>query len=600
VADDPEKEWYANYHKEYFRRLGKSFTDRDYQRVSDEMALEPEWQAPTSDTKASQLPPELQNTYKAAVDEATYSKNIKTGAKTRYSDEQIAQRMKGITKAADFHISQHVLGNTGKVEESNLSASENLTPMAKKPKKPMVNEDGVPVMSAQEMIDLLPPEEVAKRQRQDARTDKKLAGITPAQLAQEKKRRLNPSSADYEKILSDVREAGGSYTIGPNKYYPEGTSYQGTTSTKDVDMASKKGKKGKASGAGQNMTPAVEAVVNRVEDATPEATTEDAPAKTKSSRTRTPAQQAARTQRERAKREASKEKTDAPSDPPSAPSDAVTSEIAETPSTPASKPNMFGTYAEQKAANPVAPLETTPTRRDPSSSKTPPSTLPPSIFGTIKEQREGTAPKPVAEIGYPHTDVPYGGRPDPAAWAHLDGEPEPQLFDHEKETVNDGAQSTVLPPRLRERIGHFSQGAKNWAQAMVKSSAPQASPQQALQPPTASAPQASAPQASAPQASPYPAPSRQNASEPSMSGADNSVNKGAYAGGNINNATGATVGNTHTQKISGGYGPVTATTSGRATSSGKGGVTASTSGNATSGHPRAQNASRGSRPTNKG
>ena len=106
----------------------------------------------------------------------------------------------------------------------------------------MVNEDGVPVMSAQQMIDLLPPEEVAKRQRQDARTDKKLAGITPAQLAQEKKRRLNPSSADYEKILSDVREAGGSYTIGPNKYYPEGTSYQGTTSTNDVDMASKKGK----------------------------------------------------------------------------------------------------------------------------------------------------------------------------------------------------------------------------------------------------------------------------------------------------------------------------------------------------------------------
>ena len=230
--------------------------------------------------------------------------------------------------------------------------------MAKKPKKPTVNEDGVPVMSAQQMIDLLPPEEVAKRKRQDARTDKKNARITPAQLAQEKKRRLNPSTADYEQILSDVREAGGSYTIGPNKYYPEGTSHQGTTSTKDVDMASKKGKKSKASGAGQNMTPAVEAVVNKVEDSTSEATTDDAPAKTKSSRTRTPAQQAARTQKERAKREASKEKTDAPSDPPSAPSDAVTSEIAETPSTPASKPNMFGTYAEQKAANPVAPLET--------------------------------------------------------------------------------------------------------------------------------------------------------------------------------------------------------------------------------------------------
>lgn len=599
MADDPEKEWYANYHKEYFRRLGKSFTDLDHQRVSDEMALEPEWQAPTSDTKASQLPPELQNTYKAAVDEATYSKNIKTGAKTKYSDEQIAQRMKGITKAADFHISQHVLGNTGKVEESNLPLSENLTPMAKKPKKPMVNEDGVPVMSAQQMIDLLPPEEVAKRQRQDARTDKKLAGITPAQLAQEKKRRLNPSSADYEKILSDVREAGGSYTIGSNKYYPEGTSYQGTTSTKDVDMASKKGKKSKASGAGKNMTPAVEAVVNRVEDATPEATTDDAPAKTKSSRTRTPAQQAARTQRERAKRETSKEKTDESS----APSDAVTSEIAETPSTPASKPNMFGTYAEQKAANPVAPLETTPTRRDPSSSETPPSTMPKSIFGTVAEQQAGTAPKPELAIKPPRTNVSiYGPGPEEGAYEA----PSPQLFDHEKETVNDGEQSTVLPPRLRERISHFGTGAKNWAQAMVKPSAPQqalqppaasASPQaspQTLQPPTASAPQASAP------ASPYSA-------QPSTSGVDNSVNKGAYSAGpmsasNVNTGNSGRIGdeNTHTQKISGGYGPVTATTSGRATSSGKGGVTASTSGNATSGHPRAQNASRGSRPTNKG
>ena len=461
----------------------------------------------------------------------------------------------------------------------------------------MVNEDGVPVMSAQQMIDLLPPEEVAKRQRQDARHQKKLAGITPAQLAQEKKRRLNPSSADYEKILSDVREAGGSYTIGPNKYYPEGTSYQGTTSTKDVDMASKKGKKSKASGAGKNMTPAVEAVVNRVEDATPEATTDDAPAKTKSSRTRTPAQQAARTQRERAKRETSKEKTDASS----APSDAITSEIAETPSTPASKPNMFGTYAEQKAGTASKPESP---EGYPTGNKvlfgTPPATKESSdegIFGSVQSQKDNSAPKPEAAVGYPRTNSSiFGSGPEEGAYEA----PSPQLFDHEKETVNDGEQSTVLPPRLRERMGHFSQGAKNWAQSMLKqsASAPQASPQ-ALQPPTDSAPQDSAPRDSTP-ASPYPAPSRQNAPEPSMSAPDYSVNKGAYAGGNINNATGATVGNTHTQKISGGSGPVTATTSGRATSSGKGGVTASTSGNATSGHPRAQNASRGSRPTNKG
>jgi len=508
--------------------------------------------------------------------------------------------------------------------------------MAKKAKKPKVNEDGVPVMSAQEMIDLLPPDEVAKRKRQDARTDKKNLGITPEQLAKEKKRRLNPSTADYEQILADVREAGGSYKIGPNKYYPEGTSYQGTTTTitKDADMASKKGKKGKASGAGKNMTPAVEAVVGKVSDATADATADATPARTKSSRTRTPEQQAARTARERAAREASKEKADATS----APSDAVTSEIAKTPktslvdtlnqvsvsdmnsislpmakekfteiskktedpSTPALKPNMFGTYAEQKAANPVDPLETTPTRRDPASSSSS-DAMPKSIFGTVAEQKAGTAPKPVAEIGYPRTDVPLFGPSDPKAWEHLNGEPEVKLFDHEKETVNDGEQSTVLPPRLRERMSHFGQGAKNWAQSMVK---PSASAPQALQPPAASAPQTSAPQTSAPQtsapASPYPAPSRQNAPEPPTSGGDYSVNKGAYAGGNINNAVGATVGNTHTQKISGGYGPVTATTSGKATSSGKGGVTASTSGNATSGHPRAQNASRGSRPTNKG
>ena len=488
---------------------------------------------------------------------------------------------------------------SGKVEESNLSASENITPMAKKPKKPMANGDGVPVMSAQQMIDLLPPDEVAKRQRQDARTDKKNARITPAQLAQEKKRRLNPSSKEYEQILSDVREAGGSYTIGPNKHYPEGTSHQGTTSTKDTDMASKKGKKDKkdkASGAGKNMTPAVEAVVNKVEDSTSEATTEDAPAKTKSSRTRTPEQQAARTQRERAKREGSKEKTDAPTSA----SDATTTEIPVTPTDSKDK-SKYGSLDDFDDSPP--------------SSETPPSTMPKSIFGTVAEQKAGTAPKPAAEIGYPHTNVPYGGRPDPAAWSHLDGEPEPQLFDWdkelepqlfdwEKETANDGEQSTVLPPRLRERMGHFSQGAKNWAQAMLKPSAPQAVSPQASQPPTDTTPTDTTPRDTTPRdttpASPYPAPSRQNAPEPSMSAPDYSVNKGAYAGGNINNATGATVGNTHTQKISGGYGPVTATTSGSATSSGKGGVTASTSGNATSGHPRAQNASRGSRPTNKG
>ena len=85
---------------------------------------------------------------------------------------------------------------------------------------------------------------------------------------------------------------------------------------------------------------------------------------------------------------------------------------------------------------------------------------------------------------------------------------------------------------------------------------------------------------------------------------DNSVGKNATVeeGGQISGRDSAgrdfVKGNTHTQKINAGYGPVTATTSGKATSSGKGGVTASTTGTATS-HPRAQNANRGSRPTSK-
>ena len=53
-----------------------------------------------------------------------------------------------------------------------------------------------------------------------------------------------------------------------------------------------------------------------------------------------------------------------------------------------------------------------------------------------------------------------------------------------------------------------------------------------------------------------------------------------------------------TQTITGNGQPITATTSGKATSSGGRGITASTSGTATS-HPRAANASRGARPTNK-
>jgi len=83
---------------------------------------------------------------------------------------------------------------------------------------------------------------------------------------------------------------------------------------------------------------------------------------------------------------------------------------------------------------------------------------------------------------------------------------------------------------------------------------------------------------------------------------DSSVGKGASGGGQISGGDSVrgdqNKGNVHNQRINAGFGPVTATTSGKATSSGKGGVTASTTGTASS-HPRAQNASRGSRPTSR-
>ena len=92
------------------------------------------------------------------------------------------------------------------------------------------------------------------------------------------------------------------------------------------------------------------------------------------------------------------------------------------------------------------------------------------------------------------------------------------------------------------------------------------------------------------------------------------VNRGINNTGNITAAEGANVfsvsgeGNqlvgdrNTTQNITGGAGqPITATTSGKATSSGGRGITASTSGTATTkpAHPRAQNASRGGRPTSR-
>ena len=83
-----------------------------------------------------------------------------------------------------------------------------------------------------------------------------------------------------------------------------------------------------------------------------------------------------------------------------------------------------------------------------------------------------------------------------------------------------------------------------------------------------------------------------NVNSRATQGDNSQMTGGDNAGNDINK------GNTHTQKINASYGPVTATTSGRATSSGKGGVTASTTGTASS-HPRAQNASRGGRPTSR-
>jgi len=78
---------------------------------------------------------------------------------------------------------------------------------------------------------------------------------------------------------------------------------------------------------------------------------------------------------------------------------------------------------------------------------------------------------------------------------------------------------------------------------------------------------------------------------------DYSVNKrstdsNVSVGGDMN------IGNVHNQNLKNSGGGITATTSGKARST-KAGITASTTGSATSSHPRAQNASRGGRPTNK-
>lgn len=78
---------------------------------------------------------------------------------------------------------------------------------------------------------------------------------------------------------------------------------------------------------------------------------------------------------------------------------------------------------------------------------------------------------------------------------------------------------------------------------------------------------------------------------------DYSVNKrstdsNVSVGGDMN------IGNVHNQNLKNSGGGITATTSGKARSS-KAGITASTTGSATSSHPRAQNASRGGRPTSR-
>ena len=78
---------------------------------------------------------------------------------------------------------------------------------------------------------------------------------------------------------------------------------------------------------------------------------------------------------------------------------------------------------------------------------------------------------------------------------------------------------------------------------------------------------------------------------------DYSINKrstdsNVSVGGDMN------IGNVHNQNLKNSGGGITATTSGKARST-KAGITASTTGSATSSHPRAQNASRGGRPTNR-
>jgi len=148
-----------------------------------------------------------------------------------------------------------------------------------------------------------------------------------------------------------------------------------------------------------------------------------------------------------------------------------------------------------------------------------------------------------------------------------------------------------LMSRLRGRVKSFTTPAAGGAPPSAPS-APSAPPSPAAEPKSEPAPGVSQTQETKDG-------TKQTQSAPATS---SGITFAPQAGGNVvQNSQYTEKGDNNkdvTQTITGNGQPITATTSGKATSSGGRGITASTSGTATS-HPRAANASRGARPTNK-
>lgn len=258
------------------------------------------------------------------------------------------------------------------------------------------------------------------------------------------------------------------------------------------------------------------------------------------------------------------------------------------------KPNSFGSIADQRAAAAEKDKDK-PAFSMPTPTAIVGETKKPNMFGSVAEQREKASAKEKDKptVQKQNTRKPWsleGGGPAGGGSNLGPYGPKTPMYDQDKDTsYPDSSKKQSLGSRLLSRMGSFG-GRKS----------PTAGPA------TPSTPTSTAtPTTSTTSTTPTtPAPSAV-ANEPVMF--DQSQFKGASGnikvGGSMGTG-GSSVGNkvdsSTYQNISGGGGPVTATTSGKARSNAKGGVVASTSGSATASHPRAQNAGRGSRPTNKG